>query len=108
MEGIIVVDKKDACLDCQFCREIQEGYEDCCTLKIDEKDSELFKMIDADYCQEVPNWCPIKPLPKKMKVCGKYPQPDGIVPSYKIGWNKCIDEILKGDKINERNDNHQQ
>ena len=29
------------------------------------------------------------------QVCGKYPQPDRIVPSYKVGWNKCVDEILK-------------
>lgn len=44
-----------------------------------------------------PDWCPLKPMPEKMQVCGKYPQPDGIVPSYKIGYNACIDEIL-GDK----------
>nr|DAE57253.1 MAG TPA: hypothetical protein [Bacteriophage sp.] len=30
-----------------------------------------------------------------MKVCGKYPQPDRIAPSYKVGWNACLDEILK-------------
>lgn len=101
MEGIIVVDKKDACLDCQFCREIQEGYEACCTLKIDEKDSELFKMIDADYCQEVPNWCPIKQLPEKKSMdLGQ----TVINAARNEGWNACIDEILKGDKTNERND----
>lgn len=34
-------------------------------------------------------------MPEKMKVCGKYPQPDGITPSYKVGWNSCLDEILE-------------
>lgn len=34
-------------------------------------------------------------MPEKMKVCGKYPQPDRIAPSYKVGWNACLDEILK-------------
>ena len=29
------------------------------------------------------------------EVCGKYPQPDGITPSYKVGWNSCLDEILE-------------
>ena len=41
-----------------------------------------------------PEWCPLVPIPEKMEICGKYPQPDGIVPSYKIGWNKCIDAIV--------------
>lgn len=42
-----------------------------------------------------PDWCPLRELPEKMKVCGKYPQPDRIAPSYKVGWNACLDEILK-------------
>ena len=42
-----------------------------------------------------PDWCPLRALPEKMKVCGKYPQPDRIAPSYKVGWNACLDEILK-------------
>ena len=42
-----------------------------------------------------PDWCPLRSVPEKMEVCGRYPQPDGIVPSYKIGWNECVDKILK-------------
>ena len=42
-----------------------------------------------------PAWCPLRSVPEKMEVCGRYPQPDGIVPSYKIGWNECVDKILK-------------
>lgn len=45
-----------------------------------------------------PDWCPLRPMPEKMQVCGVYPQKDGIVPSYKIGYNACIDEILGGAK----------
>ena len=44
---------------------------------------------------EKPDCCPLRELPEKMKVCGKYPQPDGITPSYKVGWNSCLDEILE-------------
>lgn len=44
-----------------------------------------------------PDWCPLKPLPEKMKVTGLYNgehfKAGGKPPSYKIGWNKCIDEI---------------
>ncbi len=40
-----------------------------------------------------PDWCPIRELPKKMEVCGRYPQPGEPVPSYRIGWNKCIEQM---------------
>jgi hypothetical protein len=48
----------------------------------------------------IPNWCPLKPLPEKMKVTGlyngEYFKAGGKTPSYKIGWNQCIDEITGG------------
>lgn len=44
-----------------------------------------------------PDWCPLRELPEKMEVCGKYPQPGKPVPSYRFGWNACLDEILKTD-----------
>lgn len=44
-----------------------------------------------------PDWCPLKPLPEKMKATGlyncEYFKAGGKSPSYKIGWNKCIDAI---------------
>lgn len=47
-----------------------------------------------------PDWCPLKPLPEKMKVTGlyigEYFKAGGKLPSYKIGWNDCIDEITGG------------
>ena len=62
------------------------------------------------YCQGKPNWCPLKPLPKKMKLTGKYNQEyfekGGKIPSYKVGWNDCIDEITRGEvdgEINKKN-----
>jgi hypothetical protein len=48
----------------------------------------------------IPNWCPLKPLPDKMKLTGvygrEYFQSNGKMPSYKIGWNDCVDEITGG------------
>lgn len=45
----------------------------------------------------IPDWCPLKPLPEKMEMIGKYNQEyfqkGGKMPSYKVGWNACIDEI---------------
>ncbi len=44
-----------------------------------------------------PDWCLLNPLPEKMKVTGlyngEYFKTGGKPPSYKIGWNKCIDAI---------------
>lgn len=46
-----------------------------------------------------PDWCPLKPLPEKMKATGlyncEYFKAGGKLPSYKIGWNDCIDEITE-------------
>lgn len=48
-----------------------------------------------------PDWCPLKPLPEKMKATGlyncEYFKAGDRPPSYKIGWNACIDEITGGD-----------
>ena len=54
---------------------------------------EVSRIVDSET-YERPDWCPLRELPKKMEVCGKYPQPDRIEPSYKAGWNACLDEIL--------------
>lgn len=91
-KAVLVMDMPDVCMDCEFCMEIHEGLEACCILVADNDDSSFCREID-DYCQGKPEWCPMKPLPEKKEVCGKYPQPDRIVPSYKIGWNACIDAI---------------
>ena len=48
----------------------------------------------------IPDWCPLKPLLEKMSVTGfyngEYFKAGGKPPSYKIGWNKCIDAIAGG------------
>ena len=47
-----------------------------------------------------PDWCPLKPLPEKMKATGlyncEYFKAEDRPPSYKIGWNNCIDAITGG------------
>lgn len=45
-----------------------------------------------------PEWCPLKPMPEKKDICGtyngEYYAKGGMMPSAKIGYNTCIDEIL--------------
>lgn len=45
-----------------------------------------------------PDWCPLKPMPEKKDICGTYNSEyyakGGMMPSTKMGYNACIDEIL--------------
>lgn len=98
-KSILVIDTPKSCLDCQFCREMQEGIEACCELSDEPNDKELCRMIDVGYCQEKPDWCPLRDLPEKKFDIGNS---EGLYPKdYRYGWNECIDEILKGADGNE-------
>lgn len=84
-KGYILVDVPEKCKMCRFyypSRDMHTG----------EYASEC-KMITTMMIREPekrPDWCPIRELPEKMEVCGKYPQPGKPMPSYRIGWNACL------------------
>lgn len=86
-KAVLVMNMPGRCADCPLRNSEKTSYV-CCYLT-------LKNISSADYYDKKPDWCPLRELPEKMKVCGRYPQPDGIIPSYKIGWNACLDEILK-------------
>ncbi len=77
-KGYILVDMPKSCRDCEFFGLV-------CRIT-----NEKCKYYDEDGR---PDWCPIRELPKKMEVCGRYPNPGEPVPSYRIGWNKCIEQM---------------
>ena len=97
-KSVLVIDTPENCLDCQFCYELDEGVEACCSIMDDDKDKSLMKEIDCEYgyCQGKPDWCPLKPLPEKKE----YIVPIDNVESQKdiiaVGWNACLREITKG------------
>ena len=39
-----------------------------------------------------PDWCPIKPIPPKQNNDNLY---DDFYNGFDVGWNECLDEILK-------------
>ncbi len=82
---VLVMDMPSGCIKCPF----YDYVPSLCFLtnKFQNNISDDFK----------PDWCPLCELPEKMQVCSKYPQEDRIVPSYKIGQNACIDELLKNE-----------
>jgi hypothetical protein len=79
---------------------VTETPEDCELCALHGGRFHSFCKINCRYIEDLstkPDWCPLKPLPEKMKVTGlyngEYFKAGGKPPSYKIGWNKCIDEI---------------
>ena len=94
-KSALVLKTPENCLDCQFCYELDEGVEACCSIMDDGKDKSLMKEIDREdgYCQGKPDWCPLKPLPEKKE----YIVPIDNVESQKdiiaVGWNACINGI---------------
>lgn len=95
-KAVLVMDMPSSCMECLFCR----GLNVCRLKQCLEKDGVLsvFTVDNQILNNSKPDWCPLKPMPEKMEICGRYPQPDGIVASYKVGYNACIDELLKGEE----------
>lgn len=97
-KSVLVIDTPENCLDCQFCYELDEGVEACCSISDDDEDTSLMKKIDCEYgyCQGKPDWCPLKPLPEKKE----YVDPTSSAKAKKniiaVGWNTCINTIVKG------------
>lgn len=105
-KSVLVIDTPTNCYDCPFgtayCSDLE--YEGLCELA-DCLDCNEILITEEHYDYESksrPEWCPLKPLPEKMKVTGiynyAYLEAGGKPPSYKIGWNDCIDAIAGGNK----------
>lgn len=92
MEGFILVDFPRYCVDCKFCREINEGTEACCEMTRDPDEYDCYRMID-DYCQSRPQWCPIKQIPYKKTLFDSSGNQKAKV-DYCQGWNDCIKNML--------------
>lgn len=92
-KSVLVIDTPENCLNCQFCYELGEGVEACCSIMDDGKDKSLMKKIDCEYgyCQSKPDWCPLKPLPEKMTIPRGARNTDDL--EYAAGYNTCINEI---------------
>ena len=69
-KAVLVMDMPETCLDCRFCREINEGIEACCEVMDEPNDNTFYRMIDSKngYCQEKPHWCPLKELTEEVEV----------------------------------------
>lgn len=95
-KSVLVIDTPEMCMGCPFAWPV-DNYSFVCIIAYDE-DGDYKAISDDSYGKKVEYWCPLKPLPEKMEMIGKYNQEyfqkGGKMPSYKAGWNACIDEII--------------
>lgn len=95
-KSVLVLDTPENCISCSISRDCSDILETCTFCPITGK-----CVLDKE-AETIPDWCPLKPLPEKMKVTGiynyAYLEAGGKPPSYKIGWNDCIDAIAGGNK----------
>ena len=98
-KSVLVIDTPENCLDCQFCYELDEGVEACCSISDDDKDTSIMKKIDCEYgyCQGKPDWCPLMDLPEKDDFDDLY---DEYYTGYHDGRNRCLKEITSQGKDN--------
>ena len=88
---VLIMDMPEqVCQKCTLCHETEndDEYLCCATGKL---------LSDG----EKPDWCPLRELPERMEICGtynaEYYAKGGLMPSYKLGWNKCL-EAIEGDE----------
>ena len=89
-KSVLIIDTSETCLDCTFCFELDEGVNACCSVMSDENDKGLCRDIQCDggYCQDKPDWCPLKELPERREYNEEFF--NGEVK----GWNDCLKTIL--------------
>lgn len=97
-KAVLVMDMPEDCKQCVFCRGLN-----ACKLKkylVRDKICTVYTVDKQIMEGGKPYWCPLRELPEKMEVCGTYNSEyyakGGKMPSYKTGWNACLDEILGG------------
>lgn len=83
MKAILVIDDMPTdCEDCPF------GYDYRCFMTWKEFEEKEENHI---ITYPIPKWCPLKPMPEKMRT----DEDDIEEDSYYQGWNDCIEEIEK-------------
>lgn len=86
-KAVLVIDMPRSCMECNI--RFRDEYSDFCPVHVIDEQPDVY-----DYMMKFtkPDWCPLKPMPKKL-----YIGIDGIMDctnDFPYGWNACINEIL--------------
>lgn len=88
-KAVLVMDMPECCVDC------------CCGYF--ERYTKELNLVcgatgeDANNVEK-PDWCPLRELPEKIPEL-KSGYEDFSVSIRRVGWNACLDEILKDDEL---------
>lgn len=89
-KSILIIDTPDSCMGCNFLYcDMEENLETC------QAKDESKKVNLNEY--EKPDWCPLKNLPEKKEIKELNGRP--LLKAQFVGWNQCIDEIVKSGGI---------
>ena len=86
-KAVLVMDMPESCFGCNFlyCN-ADAGIDSCQAMKVS-------RIVDSET-YERPDWCPLRELPEKIpKLKSGYE--DLSTSIRRVGWNACLDEILK-------------
>lgn len=89
-KAVLLMDVPETCLDCNLCVLDTDGSISCYYNK-----REICSNVGENNSR--PNWCPLRPLPDRKEITETYKWEDRL-PSFKCGWNWCLDEITGGKK----------
>lgn len=102
MKAILVLDEMpERCIDCPCMYVVQKSQiSEYCKAIVGEGFRGYLRIEDVS---ERPKWCPLKPMPEKLDAIeisiqlGEHEVDSRLI--YQVdGYNKCIDEILRGTK----------
>ena len=88
-KAVLVMDMPESCADCQLADDDPSGL--YCPLADDYYDG-------ADSSEDKASFCPLRELPEKIPEL-KSGYEDIRTSIRRVGWNACLDEIVKTDGI---------
>ena len=89
-KAVLLMNVPEKCLDCNLCVLDMDGSISCYYNK-----REICSKVGENNSR--PEWCPLRPLPDRKEITETYKWEDRL-PSFKCGWNWCLDEITGRNK----------
>ena len=89
-KAVLLMNVPEKCLDCNLCVLDMDGSISCYYNK-----REICSNVGENNSR--PNWCPLRPSPDRKEITETYKWEDRL-PSFKCGWNWCLDEITGRNK----------
>lgn len=104
-KSVFVIDTPKSCYNCPFGTEYYDIYIYKGNCELAEHLGKIMTLLTEEYygfeSKSRPEWCPLKPLPKKFDN-EKDRKLGDFEPLFKIGWNACLREITETSDKNER------